>query len=142
MPHVARIVELSNHMIGVMKNHRSAGESEAAEHVLRTGLKVAQHLGGIQDGGNLLGEMVGVVVERRFLQQSDPESAPGFLNGTVQERLGALENREREIRNDSQFFGRWISQAPEAEIVSYFDRLKLYGETAAMEWLRNRNDVR
>ena len=60
----------------------------------------------------------------------------------VQQRLAELTERENAIRADSQFFERWIAQAPETEIVSYFDRLKLYGETAAMDWLKNRNEPR
>lgn len=62
-----------------------------------------------------------------------------FLPGSVADQLTVLNRREQAIRQDSQFVGQWIPNASDQEQVSYFDRLKLYGESAAIEWLKNRS---
>jgi hypothetical protein len=50
--------------------------------------------------------------------------------------LAALDNWEQSIRQDSQFIGQWNPNASEQEQVSYFDRLKLYEGSAAIDWLK------
>jgi RNA polymerase sigma factor (sigma-70 family) len=139
LPYIAQVVEMSRKMVDLMKQHQSSGDSASVENLTRMGLTAAGHLNAVQDGGNLLGQMVGVKVEQRFLTELDPKQNYAFLNGTVGERLSALATREQSIRKDSQFIGEWIGRATEQETVSYFDRLKLYGESAAIEWLKNRS---
>lgn len=140
LPHISQIVDLSRNLIDVIKDAQVRGDGPGVESTLRLGLAMAGHLNSVQDGGNLLGQMVGVAVEQRLLGQLDPNQTYPFVNGSVQDRLSALSQREKSIRQDSQFIGDWVSHAPEQEAVSYFDRLKLYGEAAAIQWLKNRSE--
>ncbi len=139
LPHVSEVVGLSRNLVDLIKRDQSAGDPAAAENDARMGLALARHLNGVQDGGNLLGQIVGVAVEQRLLGALDPNQAYSFVNSSVGERLSELSAREQSIKQDSQFIGGWIARASEAEALSYFDRLKLYGESAAIQWLRNRS---
>jgi hypothetical protein len=139
LPHISQVVELSRGMVDIVKQAQASGDSTTVENTVRIGLAMAGHLNSVQDGGNLLGQMVGVAVQQRLLGQLDRNQSYPFLNGTVDESLSALSEREKSIRQDSQFIGDWIAHAPEQEAVSYFDRLKLYGEAAAIQWLKNRS---
>jgi RNA polymerase sigma factor (sigma-70 family) len=139
MPHISQLSEMSKGMADLLKQYLNNGDSASVENLARMGLSIAGHLNGVQDGGNLLGQIVGVKVEQRILGQLDPNQRYAFLAGTVPERLGALDIREQSIRQDSQFVGQWIPRASAQEQMSYFDRLKLYGESAAIDWLRNRS---
>lgn len=139
MPHISQLSEMSKGMADLLKQYQNNGDSASVENLSRMGLSIAGHLNGVQDGGNLLGQIVGVKVEQRILGQLDPNQRYAFLAGTVPERLTALDSREQSIRQDSQFVGQWIPRASEQEQVSYFDRLKLYGESAAIDWLKNRS---
>jgi hypothetical protein len=86
----------------------------------------------------VLGDMVGLTIERNFTRQLDPNQPHTFLNGSVSERLNQFDQREKTIRANSEVFNQWIVQAPEPELIVYFDRVKRYGETAAIEWLKSR----
>jgi RNA polymerase sigma factor (sigma-70 family) len=139
LPHISQVVELSRGMVEIVKQAQATGDAASVETTARIGLAMADHLNSVQDGGNLLGQMVGVAVQQRLLSQLDRNQNYPFLSGTVDESLSALSQREKSIRQDSQFIGDWIAHAPEQEAVSYFDRLKLYGEAAAIQWLKNRS---
>lgn len=138
LPYISDLSKMSEGVASLVSRYRENGDSAAVESVSRMGLALAGHLNGVQDGGNLLGQIVGVKVEQRILGQLDPNQNYPFLGGLVSDRLAALKSREQSIRQDSQFIGQWIPRASEQEQVSYFDRLKLYGESAAIEWLKNR----
>ena len=139
MPHISRLSEMSKGIADLMNDYQNQGDSESVENLARMGLALAGHLNGVQDGGNLLGQIVGVKVEQRVLRQLDQSQNYPFLAGPVLDRLAVLDSREESIRQDSQFIGQWIPRASEQEQVSYFDRLKLYGESAAIDWLKNRS---
>lgn len=139
LPHLSRLVEMSSQMEELARNYAAAGDSAAFDGIIRSGLRLSDHLHQVQQGGNILSEMVAMRVERRFLGQLDPAATPAFLPASVQERLAQITAREGAIRQDSQFFSQWLSRATEPELISYFDRIKLFGETAALAWLKNRN---
>ena len=78
--------------------------------------------------------MVSSVVEREFLRGLDPNANYDFMTQSPAERLAQLQVQDKSVRNSARFFDRWIQQANEGQLVSYFDRLKLYGEAAALQW--------
>jgi RNA polymerase sigma factor (sigma-70 family) len=139
MPHIAQLVSMSRQVNDLVRNYQQSGDNTSAEALIQSGLAIADRLKSVQDGGNLLGEMVGLVVEKNFLQQLDPQKTYPFLNTPITPRLQNFPQREAEIRADSQLFSKWIAHAPENEILIYFDRLKLFGETAALQWLKSRS---
>ena len=106
------------------------------------GVKLSEHIGNLQEGGNVLGQVVAERTKRGFLEQLDPARSYAFLTGGVTEMIEGGRARENAIRADAQVVNSWIPEATEADIVNYFDRLKLYGETAAIQWLKNRRASR
>src|SRR5262249_24153724 len=92
----------------------------------------------VPDGGMVLGDMVGLSIERNFTRQLDPNEQYPFLQGRVSEQLSEFDRREKAIRANSEVFNQWIAQAPENELIVYFVRVKRYGEAAAIEWLKHR----
>lgn len=139
MPHVSELVKLSKAVNELVAQRYQSGLVDQGDNLATMGLNISHRLREIQDGGNLLGEMTGTFVERNFLRQLDPAKAYPFLKYDIRERLGQLDQEEARIRADSQLIEKWMDSANESEIVNYYDRLKVYGEAAALEWLRKRN---
>lgn len=138
LPHLSQMAELSSSLVQQAKSYADSGDRQTADTITRLGLELATDFNAIQDGGNLLGEIVGAVMEQRFLKQLDPNARYPFIEGAIPERISAAETREKQIRADGQLFSKWIGQASEPEIISYFDRLKLYGESASIDWVKAR----
>lgn len=139
LPHLSQLVETSNQLAALARQSQQAGDAIAAGALSGHGVAIARNLNTIQEGGNLLGQIVAVVAERRILTELDPSRDYPWLAEPLPERIATLNDLEFSIRDSSQFFSRWVSQATEAEVIHYFDRLEFYGEEAALDWLRGRH---
>lgn len=138
LPHLTQLNEMSRSMVELVGQYQNSGDDQSAQNLVAMGLRLSGHLAKLQEGGNLLGQIVAIRTERSFLEQLDSGQSYPFLTATVDERISAGRAREQAIREDSQFVNEWIPEATEPEIISYLDRLKIHGESAAIEWLRNR----
>jgi hypothetical protein len=78
---------------------------------------------------------VGIAIERKILGSMDPNRVLDNAGQTVQNRLDALNQRKAAIKAISGPSGDVLPTLSEPDLVSYFDRIKLFGETAAAEWL-------
>ncbi len=136
MPAFRHLRELGRDLSALQQEYVNAGDTASAEALTKMGLGLAAHVanGG---AGTLLGQMIGGVLEREFLNGLDPAVSYDFLAQPAGERLAQLREQDRAIRASAQFYDQWIRSANDAQLVSYFDRMKLYGETAALQWARN-----
>src|SRR4030095_8625131 len=102
------------------------------------GLQMAEHLTAGEGGSCLINNLVGYAVERIVISPLDQQTSYSFLNGTVPDRIEQLQAQRAAAKQSTQLFDQWWRTATEAEIISYFDRVKLYGESAALGWLQSR----
>jgi hypothetical protein len=136
MPHVGEMARLSRSLADLSRQYQAAGDQASAEQVVQLGLALAQHVKQVQDHGNLLGEAVSLGIERNVLRSLDPSRQYAFLGGGVADRIAQSDAQDAAIRQDAQFFEKWIGTAAEPEIINYYDRLKLYGEKSALQWAK------
>ena len=136
LPTFRHLRELGRDLSALQREYASADDTASAEALTKMGLGLAAHVSNGQ-AGTLLGQMIGGVLEREFLNGLDPAASYDFLALPVGERLAQLREQDRAIRASAQFFEQWMRSANDAQVVSYFDRLKLYGETAALQWAKN-----
>jgi hypothetical protein len=135
LPAVGQMRELGREMSRLQQQYANAGDGASAELLAKMGVALANDISG-SSARSLLGEIVGSIVEREFLKGLDPGGTYDFLAGPVNERLAELIKQEKRIRESSRFVDQWMRTASEAQLVSYFDRLKLYGEAGAISWAR------
>jgi hypothetical protein len=135
MPTIRHLRELGRDMSKLQRQYADAGDAESAQILARQGLSLAANLnnGGAQ---SLISQMVGNVVEKEFLRGLDADANYDFMIQSPAERLAQLQAQDKSIRDSARFFDHWMQQANEGQLVSYFDRLKLYGEAAALQWAR------
>lgn len=136
LPALSQLRELGREMSALQRQYAAEGDTTSVESLARMGRALADDIarGG---GGSLLGQIIGVVVERDFLGGLDPNHTYDFLPQPVRDRLAHLEAQNRSIRDDARFSGQWMQGASDAQLIVYFDRLKLYGESAAINWARS-----
>ncbi len=135
IPTLRPLRELGREMSALERQYLGAGDTASAEAVAKMGLRLAAHVSN-SGAGSLLSQMVGSVVEREILSALDPAASYDFLAQPVNERLAQLLAQDREVRASARFFDHWIQNANEAQLVSYFDRSKLFGESAALRWAK------
>jgi hypothetical protein len=138
MPHLAQLKGLAVDLAELQGQYLAAGDTGSAERLAQYGVELGGRLIEGEGSNTLIGQLVGVAVEKIVLKPLDPDRAYDFLQGTVNERQAALEMSKAEVRESSQHFEDWMRAASEAEIVGFFDRFKLYGEAEALKWLAQR----
>ena len=138
LPHLAQLKSLAQEMAGLQRQYLAAGDTASAENLAALGLQLGQRLGTGEAANTLISQLVGIAVERIVLNPLDAQRHYDFLGGSVPDHITQLDARRAGVRQDTQLFDTWMRQATEADIVSYFDRFKIYGESSAMAWLRQR----
>jgi len=91
-----------------------------------------------QAGNCLINELVGYAIERLVITPLDQQTPYDFLNGTVPQKLDQLQAQRGMAKQSVKVFDQWWPTASESEIISFYDRLKLYGESSALAWLQSR----
>jgi hypothetical protein len=133
LDHVKPVMEVSDNLKQLQEEFIRSADFDAAEPTVIIGLTLGQR---IQDRGLfLIDQLVGVAIEKKFLQQLDPLTQAGPGGQTAGERLEALDAKLLEIKTLSPAFTEKFATADEATQGQYVERLKSEGELAAMRWL-------
>jgi len=132
---IVQLRQLGGEISRLQQQYATAGNAASAEMLARIGLTLAADLS--QGTGNtFIGQMSGSRVEQELLRTLDPNATYDFITQPINERLAHLETQDKSIREACQFFDQWTKTATEGQLISFFDRLKLYGEPAAVTWAR------
>lgn len=142
LPHLAQLKGLAQEMATLQRQYVAAGDAASAENLAALGLQLGQRLGTGEASHTLISQLVGIAVERIALNPLDAGQYYDFLGGNVSDHIEQLNARRAAVKQDTQLFDTWMRQATDADIVSYFDRFKIYGEPAAMAWIRQRQGAR
>jgi hypothetical protein len=142
LPQLAMFKELAQEVRTIQNGFITAGDTASAEALAQMGHALAQHLISGEGSRPLIGQMVGLAIERIAISPLPADSQPAFLGGTVQQRMDEMINFRQNIRALTPQFDQMLARGDETEIIGYFDRMKLQGEYKAMLWLRNRNSPR
>jgi hypothetical protein len=130
---VQTVMNVSENLKQLQDEFIRSADFDAAEPTVIIGLTLGQR---IQDQGPyLIDQVVGIAIERKFLQQLDPLTLAGPGGQSAGERLEALDARVLEFRTLGPAFTEKFATADEATQSQYLAKMKSEGELAAMRWL-------
>lgn len=138
LPQMAQVKGLAQDIAALQRQYTAAGDHASAESLALVGLELSDHLTAGDGSRTLLGQLVGMAIDRLVVSPLDPERSYDFLDGTIPQHFEKLQSRRSEVKENAKAFEQWLSNANDADVMSYFDRLKLYGENDAMRWMRQR----
>lgn len=131
--HLGPLMGVSRNLGQLQDEFIRSADFDAAEPTVIIGLTLGQR---IQDQGPyIIDQMVGVSIEKRFLQQLDPLTQAGPGGQTAGERLEALDAKVLEMRALGNAFTEKFASADAATQSQYLAKMKTEGEFAAMKWL-------
>lgn len=117
---------------------RDAGDLDSATRLAGYSVGLGQPFQHGSSATSLINVLVGMAIETDTLERWSASDQPGFDASIVAARLTELDVTKAQIKSDGRLFEDWMQGATEPEVLAYMERLKLYGEPAALEWLRNR----
>jgi len=125
--------------VELAKSYQQAGDAASAQAASQMCLDLGQRL----DDPNsltLIQTLVGNALQRKALEAMaaaapDPDTAQvlqGQLKGLEQQRAG-IKDTVASLQIET-----WLQTAAPEDVSAYFDRVRIFGEQQAMQWLANR----
>jgi hypothetical protein len=134
LPELAPLKQLALDMVDLAKRYDQAGDAPSAAALRELGLGLGHRLDQSQPVP-LLNPLVGVAIERLMLDTMNPEVVYAESGQTVQGRVDELKAGRKEIRGLVESAESSLRTMSDADLAHFFDRVKLYGEIAAMRWV-------
>ena len=136
IPRAQPLMDVSKNLLSLQQEFIRSADFDSAEPTVVIGLTLGQR---IQDQGPyIIDQLIGVSIERQFLQQLDPLTLAGPGGQSAGERLEALDAKILEIKTLTPAFTEKFASSDEATQSQYLAKMKAEGELAAMRWLVER----
>ena len=139
LPTLPQLKELAREALALQRQYAVAGDTASAEALAQYQILLARNLSQGQGATCLVNQRVAMAIEREVLGLLDQARAYDFLGQSPAERLVALQNQTTRMEETIRWFGQWLPQANDTELIAYIDRVKLYGEPAAIQWLQGQH---
>jgi len=133
LPQFAEFKQVGLNLVDLANAYRQSGDGASALAALQMGISLGQRL---DEPGSLtiIQSLVGIALQRLVLNAMDPNIPYGDPGQTVQNQIDALAQRREAIRALAQQAGTVLPTMSDQDLISYFDRMKLFGEQAAIRW--------
>ena len=133
---LALIRQLASQMADLQKQELNVGDADSAENLAQMGVILGDQLNSGANGNYLNNQLAGVAIESLMLEQLNSNTSYDFLNGeTPAQRLRELRNQKAMLSKLTSDFEALNSNLTDAEKVNFQERVKIYGEVAAMRWV-------
>jgi hypothetical protein len=133
LPQLAQFKQLAQGVMDLAGAYRQAGDEASAQAALQTGLNLGQRLTTGQS--TAIQDLVGMAVERLALSTMDPDTPYGTGGQTVEDRIGDLLQQRKTIKALNQSVEGLLATLPEQDLVTFFDRQRVFGESPTLQWL-------
>ena len=140
LPEQARLKQVGTELVELAKRYQQAGDEASARAVLEMGMNLGLRLDQTAQP-TLIQELVGIAIQKMVLNAMNPAAPYGDSGSTVQNQIDALNARRnsyKELTSKSEPLLRTMS---DQELARYFDRVKLFGDPAAMRWVVSKAPV-
>ena len=121
---------LAQQLQDLHQGYLNAGDTASAASIRQMGSALGRQMQ--HTAGYLIDELSGIAIQKQFLD-------PATDSARHLELTQRLDSIKRSLEGDPI---RLLQNMDAPEAIAYFDRLKLYGESTAMQWLRQRHEQR
>ncbi|MBI3417833.1 MAG: sigma-70 family RNA polymerase sigma factor [Verrucomicrobia bacterium] len=135
MAHLGSVSGLSGSLLELAKSYQQAGDEASRQTALQMAVDLGQRYGDDTPGQMLAAKLLGISIQRKGLGAMDPNQAYGGGGQTVQDRLAQLVQQKAALGELTKQTDPIMQTMPDADWISFNDRLMIFGEEPAMRWL-------
>ena len=137
LPQLADLRQLGQEMVNLAASYRQSGDASSAQATLQIAANLGQ---GYSNGSSeqLASQLVGMQIETMALNGMSPETAYGAGGATVQDRLNQLRAERASLRELTLQTGPMMEIMSDQDWLSFNNRLMVFGEASALQWLANK----
>src|SRR5881394_1147183 len=133
LPQLAELKQVGHHLVDLANAYRESGDGASAQEALQMAMNLGQRLDA-PESLTLIQSLVGIAVQRMVLNAMEPNSPYGETGQSVQNQIDALVQRKEGVRILAQQTGTVLPKMSDQDLISYFDRMKTFGEQATLQW--------
>jgi hypothetical protein len=135
LPHLAQLKGLGREFLDLAE--KSSADPKSQQELLLINWQIGERLRSAPQRTALITELVGIAMQNATLNNW-PAGVP-FGEQPVTDVIAANNRVRKDIQSAAPIFDVWFPGAPEAEVISYMDRIKMFGERDAFAWLKERH---
>ena len=136
LPQLATFKGLAQSLGDLMKQKSDAGDADSTANLGQIGLAFADKISSGDSGKLLINQLVGLAVNRIMLSQLNQDTSYDFLNGaTPAQVVQQLKDEKISMVQLAKSFSAILPSLTDEESFVFHERVKIYGETAAMKWV-------
>jgi len=140
LPELTNMKGIAQGVLDMQKQYLNSGDTASVQNLSQMSLGLADRLTSGDGGKFIISQLVGMATEAIALKSLDQNTSYDFLGGkTPAQRLEELKQQKLAFRELSLNFSSAFINATEGERASYTERVKIYGEVAAMRWLQQQH---
>ncbi len=129
-----QVKELYLDVVDLATSYKQAGDQASAQAALQIAVSLGQRYSNTS-GEDGLSRLVGIGAEIHALFGMDPNSPYGSNGQTVQDRINQLRQQKSATRGLYQQAVPLLGTMSEQDWSSYSDRVRVFGEPAALQWV-------
>jgi hypothetical protein len=139
LPHLAKLKELGRAMEDLGAAYAQGNDPESAIAARQMVRRLSDRL--TTGHQFLINDLVGMAIEMHMLNHLEPTQVVTESGATAAQRVAEI-SREREgLRQRSRVAEQALSTASDQDILAYFNRVRLFGESAATDWLAGKHGI-
>ncbi|MFN7139779.1 MAG: hypothetical protein ACK4UN_10610 [Limisphaerales bacterium] len=131
--HLPEMKKLSNELVALLEKYRRAGDIASQHALAQIGIETARHISSGE--AYLLNRLVGFSMEADIMKHFDPGTYYDFLGSSPEQRQLEMREARDDIREMFRSFEDIYQQMNEGEKLNYWNRVQVYGESNALQWL-------
>jgi hypothetical protein len=136
LPHLGELKGMSQNLADLAKAYRIAGDDASAQAALNIGFEMAGKMA--TEPSYLIEDLVQLAVQNNLLQGLDPNAPSGIPGKSVQQLQDEAKARREALKADAQQSAAIFQNLSDADLAGYCDRIRLFGERAAIEWFKQK----
>ncbi len=136
LPHMSAATQASRGLMEWQKSAAESGDTASSSEALRLTYELGHTFATPEASRMLIGQLVGIAMEKRALEALPAGSQPDWLMVTPVERLAEIEQKRANVREVAKGIESVIQSQDGELIAEYLRRMRNESEAAAYDWLK------
>jgi len=133
LPHLSETKQLAENMADLAVQYQKSGDASSAQSLIQMGLSLGQQVGGPGEFP-LINTLVGIAIQKKLLSTMDPADPYLDTGTTIQDQINALNQYRESLKGLAPQTEAILPRLSDADRVNFYDRLRMFGEPAAIKW--------
>lgn len=136
LPELSQIKGVARGLQDLQHQYANSGDAASVQAIAQMGVEFANKFTTGNSTKFIITELVGNASQAVVLESLDQNTSYPFLGGeTPAQKLADIKQEKTSLQNLNKAVAVAVTQASDDQMNAYWERMKIYGEMPAMQWL-------